>query len=252
MINPFIDPEIAEQYDAFFGTHEGKLIDYFEKSSLDKLLKNIPRGKMLEIGCGTGHWSAFFSSLGYEVTGIDSSLPMLEIAKKKNIAFTQFTHSSGETYFLSQPQNLKPIRKKTRLLSRKKYEDESWKFDSLALMFSLEFIENAERIFENCLQFIKSEGFIIVSLYNRQSDQVSLVLDEKTFPHAQLRSLTEYTKILSKYGEVSIEKCIYPTYQDYSISTLVELMEQEYTMKLNREKSNLVNFILVKISKEQS
>ncbi|UYP45237.1 Ubiquinone biosynthesis O-methyltransferase, mitochondrial [Candidatus Lokiarchaeum ossiferum] len=252
MTNPFLDPEIANDYDTIYRTREGKYIDYFEKASMDKLLRNLPRGKLLEVGCGTGRWSNFFSSLGFDVTGIDSSLPMLEIARKKKLPFTNFIHTSGESYFLPKPQNIKLIRKKEGILSRKKYEDESWKFDSLALMFSLEFIENLERVFENCLQFINSNGFIIIGLFNSKSDQVSRILSKKTFPYAHLRSLTEISQFLSKYGKVSVEKCIFPTFQDYSSSSLFDLIEQEHLMKENRERSNLIYFILIKISHEQS
>ncbi len=142
MTNPFLDPDLAAQYDTFFTTREGKLIDYLEKSALDKLLQKVPRGKLLEVGCGTGHWSEFFASLGFEVTGIDSSLPMLNISRKKEIPFTQFIHSSGETYYLPKPQNLKQIKRKSGPFKRNLVENNNWKFDSLAIMFSLEYFES--------------------------------------------------------------------------------------------------------------
>lgn len=38
---------------------------------------------MLELRCGTGHWTQFFTAFGFQVTAVDNSEAMLEIAKKK-------------------------------------------------------------------------------------------------------------------------------------------------------------------------
>jgi len=39
---------------------------------------------ILELGCGTGNYTKIFSERGYNVTGIDTSAKMLEIARKKS------------------------------------------------------------------------------------------------------------------------------------------------------------------------
>ncbi|MDM1377712.1 class I SAM-dependent methyltransferase [Myroides marinus] len=39
-------------------------------------------GTILDLGCGPGHHSKYFSDLGFKVTGIDLSSEMIEIAKK--------------------------------------------------------------------------------------------------------------------------------------------------------------------------
>lgn len=39
-------------------------------------------GKILDLGCGPGHHSKYFSNLGFNVIGIDLSQEMIEIAKK--------------------------------------------------------------------------------------------------------------------------------------------------------------------------
>jgi ubiquinone/menaquinone biosynthesis C-methylase UbiE len=62
------------------------------------LLKDHNDGKrLLEVGCGTGHWSKFFSTKGYEITGIDISERMIAIAKDKNIAHSSFNVMDGHS-----------------------------------------------------------------------------------------------------------------------------------------------------------
>jgi ubiquinone/menaquinone biosynthesis C-methylase UbiE len=47
--------------------------------------------KILDIGCGPGHYSKYFDKCGYDVTGIDFSNSMISIARKlcTNVNFVQ-------------------------------------------------------------------------------------------------------------------------------------------------------------------
>jgi SAM-dependent methyltransferase len=87
---------VADRYDRWYDTPRGAIYDRFEKKVVDKLLKDQAEGKrLLEVGCGTGHWSKFFSTKGYEITGIDISERMVTIAKNKNIARSSFHVMDG-------------------------------------------------------------------------------------------------------------------------------------------------------------
>lgn len=70
-----------------FDTHAGHGIrSDREKEAWIKTLKSVfPPGrlKILDVGCGTGELSLLFAKMGHEVTGIDLSEKMLEIAKTK-------------------------------------------------------------------------------------------------------------------------------------------------------------------------
>jgi ubiquinone/menaquinone biosynthesis C-methylase UbiE len=81
----------AERYDQWYQTARGAVYDRLEKKAISRLL---PRGgdtkKLLEIGCGTGHWSAFFSANGYNVTGVDVSEGMLMRARQKSLQNCDF------------------------------------------------------------------------------------------------------------------------------------------------------------------
>jgi len=39
----------------------------------------------LDLGCGTGRHASLLQKMGYQVTGIDLSGPMLEIAREKSL-----------------------------------------------------------------------------------------------------------------------------------------------------------------------
>ncbi len=73
---------IAKQYYETYKDDKSDLI-YFEK------FLSICKDKILDLGCGMGHYSNYMSKLGFEVTGIDFSSSMIKIAKKfyPNIEF---------------------------------------------------------------------------------------------------------------------------------------------------------------------
>lgn len=46
--------------------------------------KVIKNGRILDLGCGPGHHSKYFSNIGFNVIGIDLSKEMIEIARKES------------------------------------------------------------------------------------------------------------------------------------------------------------------------
>lgn len=53
-----------------------------EAPFFQKLFEENKVKKILDLACGTGHHSIFFANSGYEVTGVDLSERMLQIARK--------------------------------------------------------------------------------------------------------------------------------------------------------------------------
>jgi ubiquinone/menaquinone biosynthesis C-methylase UbiE len=80
--NPFVDPVLVSGYEGWYET-SGRRADRLEKALLAHLLARFPQARtLLEVGCGTGHFSRWFVEKGLEVTGLDLSLPMLAEAAR--------------------------------------------------------------------------------------------------------------------------------------------------------------------------
>lgn len=80
---PELDPRAgyarwAETYD-----RPGNPLINVEQTELWALLEDSPVGRALDAACGTGRHSAHLAELGHDVTGVDGSPEMLEIARDR-------------------------------------------------------------------------------------------------------------------------------------------------------------------------
>lgn len=81
--NPFDDPALAGRYEAWYAG-EGRFADLLEKALLGKLLDRFPDARsILEVGCGTGHFTRWLAERGLDAVGVDISEPMLEEARRR-------------------------------------------------------------------------------------------------------------------------------------------------------------------------
>jgi len=72
----------AAHYEAWYETPEGRRADELEKGVLGWLLQGFPRpGSVLELGCGTGHFTRWLSDGGLAAVGLDLSAAMLVKAR---------------------------------------------------------------------------------------------------------------------------------------------------------------------------
>lgn len=55
--NTAFDEQVPAQYEAWYETPEGRRADSLEKAVLRWLLRDVRADRVLEIGCGTGHFS---------------------------------------------------------------------------------------------------------------------------------------------------------------------------------------------------
>jgi ubiquinone/menaquinone biosynthesis C-methylase UbiE len=74
--------QVASRYEGWYETAEGQRADALEKASLRQLLDNFPRARsVLEVGCGTGHFTRWLFEQGLATVGLDLSAEMLAEAQ---------------------------------------------------------------------------------------------------------------------------------------------------------------------------
>jgi len=79
-MNPFENPSFVEGYEAWYST-EGHQADKLEKDLIRNLIVSFPEARtVLDVGCGTGHFSRWCEFLGMQVSGLDLSMAMLQEA----------------------------------------------------------------------------------------------------------------------------------------------------------------------------
>jgi ubiquinone/menaquinone biosynthesis C-methylase UbiE len=140
--NPFDDPSVATGYEDWYGG-PGREADALEKRVLGKLLAGFRDAEtVLEIGCGTGHFSRWLSERGLTVTGLDVSWPMLLEARR--LGSPPCLQGNAETL---------------------PFQDRS--FDLAVLVTTLEFVESPQRTLEEAVR-VARQG-VILGVLNRRS-----------------------------------------------------------------------------------
>ncbi len=115
------------------------MYDRLEKKLIANFLPTETEGKrLLEIGCGTGHWSRFFNQCGFEVTGLDISERMVNTALQKGIPNVPFYVGDG---------HLLPFQDST--------------FDLTAAITTLEFVRDAEVVLQEMIRCTRKSGRIL-------------------------------------------------------------------------------------------
>ncbi len=113
-------------------------VDYLEKPTWNKLLKNnIRNKKVLDLGCGSGIFTKTLLKHGGKVIGIDLSKELIEIAKKE-IPKTEF--------YVGDMQKL-PFK--------------SGKFDIVASNLVLHYLKNWNFVFKEVSRVLKKKGIFL-------------------------------------------------------------------------------------------
>ncbi len=176
--------KIAAAYDRWYDCPLGGMYDKLEKRAFDIFVKNDSQRKtVLEIGCGTGHWSRYFSDKGFDVTGVDISEEMIKIANLKNISNCRFLIADGT----SLP-----------------FMDNS--FDAAAAITSIEFSERPEKIVSEMSRCVKPGGRLFFGVLNRlcRYNQKKAGLTESIYSYADFLSPGDLKKMLEPFGSVRI------------------------------------------------
>jgi len=132
--------EFANEYDKWFDTPVGKKVKELELNLLMEFVHPEQGKNMLEVGIGTGLFAMEFRKKGMVVKGIDPSVEMLSIAKRRG-----FDVKPGIGEDIPFPDN---------------------SFDVILSMTSMEFSKEPDSFISEMKRVTKNNGTIVVAVLN--------------------------------------------------------------------------------------
>jgi ubiquinone/menaquinone biosynthesis C-methylase UbiE len=177
----------ASQYDKWFETGLGKYVLETEMELTLKLAEPKQGEKVLDIGVGTGIFACELMRYGADITGIDVSDKMLEIAKSKGVG----------NVLIGNAESLD-------------FADEA--FDLVISITALEFIKNPEIAISEMVRVCKKGGRVVVGTLGSESCWASRRMkaakeDPKSvFRDARFYSFDELKQMAEKTGYRTIVK----------------------------------------------
>ncbi|MCD6287951.1 MAG: class I SAM-dependent methyltransferase [Candidatus Hydrogenedentes bacterium] len=175
---------VANRYDKWYETAQGTVYDRIEKHAVGRTLPDIRHGnQMLEIGCGTGHWSRFFSERGFRVTGIDISPEMVNVARSKGI--------ENASFYVADATSLP-------------FPDDS--FDIAVAVTVLEFVAEPDRMLHEMARCVRHGGRLVIGALNRHSilGIQRRARPSELFSSAKMFTRSELYELLSDVGRATV------------------------------------------------
>ncbi len=134
----------AAKYDLWYQTPAGHYADTLEKELFLRIIRPVPGQSVLDVGCGTGHYLAFFKELGLKAVGIDASRQMLEVASGTLGANVRLYQGDAE---------------------KLPFDDNS--FDTVTLITVLEFVPEPQKVLKEAARVARSQ--IYLGILNKTS-----------------------------------------------------------------------------------
>lgn len=146
---------IAEDYRKEFGN------DMSDQEYIDKFLKEVKTGSILDVGCGVGNLTKYIKDNGFEVLGIDLSSSMIKIAKER---FPDIEFKIMDMAKIKLPKN---------------------SFDGLFVAYSLFHLppNKIEKTIKGFVELLKPQGKIMIIL---QEGQGEVIIDEPFKPSEKM------------------------------------------------------------------
>ena len=172
---------LAREYDQWYETPAGQAHDRVQREDVRRLLRPGRAGeRLLDVGCGTGHWDSFFAGMGYRVTGIDIAPEMIEVARA---AVPECSFQVGDACELP-------------------FDDGS--FDVATSIGTLEFIPDPAMAVSEMIRCVKAGGSLLIGTLNRLAplNQHRLSKGRQPYASAHLLSPDELHSLLAPAGHV--------------------------------------------------
>lgn len=185
-MNIFAQEDVANAYDSYYETEQGNQVDQLEQAALTEVMTDIPRGNMVELGSGTGHWTEFFLQQGFTVTATDVTEAMFAHARRKLAGRVQFR----KVDMLNLP-----------------FESES--IDTISVVAALEFCDDQMQAFANMYRVLKPKGWLIVGCLNADSALGKSKNSDPVYCHGEFMSKTELETYMEGFGEPKIVECVH-------------------------------------------
>lgn len=174
----------AQAYDNWYETKTGQLIDEVETALAMELLKPQKGMKVLDIGCGTGNYSIKLTELGCNVTAVDVSQKMIDIAMEKTLQKKmEIDFRIGQVEKLAFKEN---------------------SFDAVVSITAIEFFDNVQKGIEEIFRVAKVGAPILIGTINKESAwgelyETPYFQENTVFKYANLVGKSMLSKIKTKH-----------------------------------------------------
>ena len=212
---------IAGRYDDWYKTRVGRYVDRTEKRLIFSMMRSH-RGRVLDLGCGTGNYTLELRERGFDVIGLDASGAMVEVARAKGLNCIV-----GNAYTLPLP-------------------DAS--FDLVLSVTMFEFIHEPEKVLAEIYRVLKPGGEVVVGTMNGQSSwfifkRLKSLFIETAYRYARFYSPGELEDLLksSGFGEVETAGVIFLP-SSWPFLGLAEWLDE----KCHRKCKGLAAFVAVR------
>ena len=212
----FILKDGDELYDEFYSELYDELIldkikNKFELKSILNKTEINENSKLLDVGSGTGEMVHLFNKNNVKSEGLDKSLSMINISKKKYENY-KFTQGDVLNSMLYQPNIFTHI---------------------TCLYFTIYYIKNKKIFFENTFKWLEKDGYLIIHLVDRNLfDPILDKANPITAVSVQKYADKRITTSIIKFGDF-LYKAKFKLNED-NTATFTETMKHDYSGSIRK------------------